>query len=120
MFGKVKVGNKEIEMVSNGATPYRFRQVFKRDLLKFFADAAGGKVEDGDAADVSQKLGYIMAMQAKKEDMNRLNEDSFITWLENFETNELVIAAEDIIAVYTGNTDQVSKAKKENGPQEES
>ena len=120
MFGVVEVGNNEISMVSNGATPYRFKQVFKRDLLKFFADAVDGKVDDGDAADIAQKLGYIMAMQAEKADMMKLNEETFYSWMEQFESSDLVAAAEEIIGIYTGNMSQTSIPKKEKGPQKES
>lgn len=120
MYGKVKIGDKEIEMISNGATPYRFKQVFKRDLLKFFSDAVAGKVEDGEAADVASKLGYVMAMQCEKADLSKLSEDTFIEWMEGFEANDVVLAAEDIIGLYSGNMEQTSDSKKEEGPQIES
>ena len=120
MFGKVKIGSKEIEMVSNGATPYRFKQVFHKDLLKFFSDAVSGKVDDGEAAEVSSKLGFIMAKQNEMADLTKLSEESFIEWTEMFEPNDLILAAEDIVAIYSGNMQQTSEAKKEEGPQIES
>lgn len=119
MYGKVMIGNTEVEMISNGATPYRFKQVFRRDLLKFFSDAVAGKVEDGEAADVASKLGYIMAMQSAKADLSKLNEDTFIEWMESFEANDVVLAAEDIIGLYSGNMTQTSVSKNAEGPQTE-
>ena len=115
MFGKVKIGEKEVEMVSNGATPYRFKQIFHKDLLKFFADAVNGKADDGEAADMASRLGYVMAMQAAKADLTKLNEDTFIDWLEAFEANDVILAAEDIMGVYGRNMDQTSVAKKKGG-----
>lgn len=34
MFGNVKIGDKVVPMLANAATPIRFRQLFKRDLLR--------------------------------------------------------------------------------------
>ncbi len=113
MFGTIKVGDKEVQMLSNGATPYRFKQVFKKDLLKFFSDAVNGKSEDGEAADMAIKLGFLMAMQAKKVNLNTLSEEDFITWLEDFEANDMILASENILALYNGNASQDSESKKE-------
>ena len=34
MYGKVRIGDQDIAMIANAATPLRFKQVFKRDLLR--------------------------------------------------------------------------------------
>lgn len=95
MFTTVQIGNKSVEMVANGATPIRYNNVFRDD---FFAAMINEKV----AAYTLMKLAYIMAMQAQGADMSKLNEDSYIEWLEQFGANDIAEAAEDIMRVYQG------------------
>lgn len=45
MYKIVNIGTKAIPMLANGATPYRFKQVFHMDLLKFFSEVDNGKME---------------------------------------------------------------------------
>ena len=41
-----------------------------------------------------------MAKQAEKTDMNKLNKDDFLAWLEDFGSMAFINAAEEIINVY--------------------
>ena len=64
-----------------------------------------------------QQLAYVMAMQAEGNDFKKINFDSFLGWVSEFEAMDLVggqIAA-DILAVYTANNKTLSKAKKNRG-----
>lgn len=98
MFGKVKIGEKEIEMLGNAATPYRYQQVFHEDYLK----KVTGK-EEADPNDFFLKLGFVMAMQAEKKDMSKVGMTEFFKWLEQFEPSEAFAAASDIADLYNGN-----------------
>lgn len=98
MYGKVTIGKKEVEMVANAATPYRYQQIFHEDYLK----KVMGK-EETEPNDFFAKMGFVMAMQAAKKDMSKLNEESFFKWLEGFEPSDVYAAAGDIAEVYNGN-----------------
>lgn len=100
MYGVVKIGTEEVEMVANAATPYRYQAIFKEDFLKKIK----GK-EEADPNDFFSKLGYVMAMQAAKRDMAKLSIETFYKWLEGFEPNDVFNACDAIAAIYTGTTE---------------
>ncbi len=108
MFGKVVIGGKEIELVANAATPYRYQAVFHED---YFAKVQG--TEETDPNDFFLKVGYIMAMQAEKKDMSKCNFDSFLSWLSMFDLSEMFKAIEQIADVHNGNGETNSDPKDE-------
>ena len=97
MYGKVTIGGKEVELVANAATPYRYQQIFHEDYLK----KVTGK-EEADPNDFFAKIGFVMAMQAAKKDLSKINVESFYRWLEEFEPSEVFAAAGDIADVFNG------------------
>lgn len=109
MYGRIKAGEHEIEMLADAASIYHYRKVFQEDFLKL---TQAGE----DNTDVFQKMGYIMAMQAKYKDnrneLQKLNFDSFISWLSDFEPLDLILATEQIMNIYYQQTVTTSKAKK--------
>lgn len=110
MYREIKIGDKTISMRANGATPIRYRMIFGRDILGEFqkAENDGALV----ASSISE-LAFIMAMTAdEKVNMNNLNMDAYVKWLEQFEPLDLTMAAEDIVDVYMGNTKTTSEVKK--------
>lgn len=110
MYRSVKIGDKDINLLANGATPIRYRMVFGRDILSELqkADQDGGLL----ASSISE-LAYIMAMSADESvDMNKLNVEKYVEWLEQFEAFDITMASEDIIDVYMGNTKTTSEIKK--------
>lgn len=98
MFKTVMIEGKELELLANAATPFRFKQVFHKDLFAVFTNAEKAEEEGFEAV---TELAYIMARQAEKADMNKLNEDDFMSWLEGFGSMAFAEAAEDILNVYT-------------------
>ena len=98
MFGKVKIGEKDVEMLANAATPYRYQQIFHEDFIK----KVTGK-EDSEPADFFTKIGFTMAMQASKKDMSKIGIADFYTWLEGFEPNEVFTAVDAIADLFNGN-----------------
>ena len=100
MFKTIRVGEKELDLSANAATPFRFKQVFKKDLLSTFSSEEKAEKEGFEAV---SELAYIMAKHAEHADMNKLNEEDFINWLEGFEPMDFAEAAEDILGVYMGN-----------------
>ena len=109
MYGPVKAGSHEIEMAADAASIYYYRKVFQEDFLK---QTQAGE----DNADIFQKMGYIMAMQAKykdkREELQKLTFNSFISWLADFEPLDLILATDQIMDIYYQQAATTSKAKK--------
>lgn len=98
MFKTLTIEGREIGFTANAATPFRFKQVFKKDLFAVFTDAERAEKEGFEAV---AELAYIMARQAEKADMGKLNEEDFMSWLEDFGPMAFAEAAEDILNIYT-------------------
>lgn len=110
MYSVVKIGGHDVPMEANAATPIRYKQLFRRNILPIFR----GTVEEDTAEEMLPELAFVMAMSAAGEDMNKLNYDRYITWLEQFGAldffaEETVTAIRD---VYTGNLITDSEVKK--------
>lgn len=101
MFGIVNIGGRDVEMTANGASVYRYKQVFREDFLVLASNSDGG-IEN---VELFVKMGYIMAKQAEKADFSKLNFDSFLEWAGEFEPNALEMAAGDIGNIYAGNSE---------------
>ena len=101
MFKKITIDGKEIELTANAATPFRFKQTFHKDLFAILGNEAKAESEGVEAV---TQLAYIMAKQAEKADMGKLNEDDFIAWLEDFSAMAFVNSAEEILNVYMDST----------------
>lgn len=103
----------DVPLLANGATSWRFKEVFKQDLLVLFQ-----KNEDNDIYDIDfvSQLAFIMAMQAEAKagrvDLSTLNKESMITWLEKLDSFAIITKAKDIVGVYTRSLDGMSKEKK--------
>lgn len=97
MMKTIMIDGKETALLANAATPFRFRQIFKKDLLAILGNEK--RAEEEGVVTVTQ-LAYIMAKQAEKTDLTTLNENTFIEWLEGFGPMAFVEAAEDILNVY--------------------
>ena len=112
MFKKLNIDGREVEFSANAATPFRYRQVFHKDLLSILGNEEKAQNEGVEAV---TELAFIMAKQAEKADMGKLNEDVFFEWLEGFGPMDFVNASEAIINTYLGTTGTDSKSKKEVG-----
>jgi len=108
MFKEIKIGEQIIPMIANGATPYRYRQLFHKDIITKMNEG----VNADDAAEMASELAFIMAKSAEKADMSSLNLEAFDKWLSQFETFDIVQASEQIFSVYVGQEVTTSTAKK--------
>lgn len=109
MIGKIKVGEVEMEMIANAATPYWYSQVFHEDFFTKSQEFTDGN--EGGAVDLFSKIGYIMKNQADGADLRKLSLDDYIAWLEQFEVMDMALASADIAMLYAGQTKTNSKAK---------
>lgn len=122
MFAKLNMimadeTEKEFEFVSNGMTQYRYRQLTGRDLMKDVTKLVNDRQQLSDEADfsVSDKLAYIMNMSAINADMNKLNDETFYEWIEQFDSSNSIRIMGDIISIYFGTKKSTSEPKKEDG-----
>lgn len=109
MRGTVRLGNKEVGMLANAASPFIYRQLFKIDFLK---EVQAAEVDPN----AITRMGYIMAMQAEKsttECMSKLTMDGFYEWLEQFDGLDIFMAADDIFSLYKGQEVTLSDPKPE-------
>lgn len=97
MYKIVKIDEKDMELTANAATPFRFKQLFQKDLMQILGNEERAMAE---ADQVIAELAYVMSKQAEKADMNKLNMDEFLTWLEGFSALAFVNASEEILSVY--------------------
>lgn len=110
MHRVIKIGNKDIPMTANAATPIRYRQLFHKNLLPYFM----GEKSDEDAAEMVGELAYIMASSAAGSDMNKLSFDGYLEWLEGFNPLDFV-AHETVTAIvdlYQSNETTQTESKK--------
>lgn len=109
MYGTITAGDKQIEMAADAASLYYYRKVFQEDFLKLTQDG-------DDNTDLFQKMGFIMAMQAKYKDkpseLQKLTFETFLTWLSEFEPLDLILATQQIMDIYYQQAATTSKAKK--------
>lgn len=101
MFKKITIDGKEVELAANAATPFRFKQVFHKELFSILGNEQKAESEGVEAV---TQLAYIMAKQAEKADMSKLNEDGFLEWLEDFGPMAFVNGAEEILNAYMEST----------------
>lgn len=101
MYKTLTIDGKEMEFTANAATPFRYKQTFGTDL---FSVLGNEKKAEEEGVEAVTKLAYIMNKQAEKADMNKLNVDEFMAWLEDFSAMAFVGSAEEILAVYMDST----------------
>ena len=91
-----------------GSTAYRYQQLFHEDLMTKLS-----KMEQETDYTVGDKLAYIMNAQAEGKDMKTLNYDSFISWLDQIESSEILAHMEELVGLYVGSRLTTSLPKKE-------
>ena len=101
MYKKITIDGKEMEFAANAATPFRYKKAFNSDL---FAVLGNEKRAEEEGVEVVTKLAYVMHNQAEGADMNKLNEEGFITWLEGFSAMAFINVADEILNVYMDST----------------
>lgn len=113
MYDTVKIGEKEVPMLAMATVDIYYRHCFGEDPLVIQTQ------DNPDMARVIQlfqQLGFIMAKFAEtksRKEMLKLNEESYLEWLEQFERNDIIAALPDIRAVYDGEKATSSQEKKQ-------
>jgi len=118
MLKIVNVGGQELLLASNGATPIRFKMVFKQDLMVTFNKINKDEMDGAESIELTEKLAFIMNKQATikdKKEWASLTFDNFIEFTEGFDVFSLAEAAGEIMNVYLGEASGESVPKKEEG-----
>lgn len=103
----INIDGREMEFAANAATPIRFKQIFKTDLMRMFQDT-----ENADHYEAVTQLAYIMNAQAEGKGFSGKSFDDYCTWLEGFTPMAFLNVAEEIVAVWTESETTTSTPKK--------
>ena len=111
MYGTVKIGSEVVEMSANAASPYFYKRVFSEDFLRIAQNT-----EEPDFY-IYVKMAFIMAMTATKkmEDLCKLKESDFLSWVSKFTTVDMMNAIPEIVQLYAAQENGDSEPKKEDG-----
>lgn len=109
----------DVPFLANAATPFRFKSIFGQDLLVLFQTFDANEAFD---IDFVSQLAFVMAMQAQSKtggvDMETINKESLLSWLEQFDSFSLYDKAKEILSIYLGSSKITSiekkKARKQN------
>lgn len=113
MIGRVQIGEHGVDMLATASTPYRLKQIFGID---YFQVVTAKKQPDAtEMTDLYIKLGFVMAKQAEKADMNAVNEAAFFDWLDQFEPLEVALAVNDISNIYDSQAKSTAVPKSQAG-----
>lgn len=119
MYAKIMIGDKEVELAANAATPIFYTDTFKKDFYKVTAPLFSGKSDPAENIGIITELAFIMAMSPHRgfKEMRALKFDDYVEWLTGFENIGIYNAMKDILDVYLGNNKTLSTQKKEEGQQ---
>lgn len=97
-------------------TAYRYKSIFGKDLLTEITrliDARTSNVSESADFSTLDKMAYIMNCQAEGKDLTKLNFDTFLEWLEAFESCAFLDVFTDLVEIYLGNKKSTAEPKKE-------
>lgn len=109
MIRTIKIGDQNVEMLANAASPYLYSQIFHADFLK-----ESMKAESDMDIHIWERMGFVFAMRAKmtREEMQKLTMDDFLNWLEEFAPMAVLQASQQISALYQEQSKVGSHPKK--------
>lgn len=118
MYNKIVIGEKEVPMLSMASVDLYYRNIFGEDPVALQTKG----IDEGDMINFIIRMGFVMAKFAELKDrkeMLKLNEDSFLDWLDQFERNALFAALPDVQKTYEGQMVTTADAKKNKDEQTE-
>lgn len=109
MYKIVKIGDRDVPMLAMASCDSDYRRIFGEDPIK--AQMKG----DESTVDFAYKMAYVMAMFAEKhnrKEMQKLNEDTYLDWLDGFYRADFMEALGEVVNVYESQKAPSSKEKK--------
>ena len=116
MLRTIKLGEKPVDMKGAASTDIYYKNVFGIDPIR---ETASPNFGPGDLIAQMIRMAYVMAMQAKldREEMGKLNPDTFLDWLDEFDRSDIFEHIGEIRALYEGQKAPTSVQKKTGGKQ---
>lgn len=119
MYNVVKIGDKDVPMMAMASVDVYYRNIFHEDAIKLQTNK---DLDEADLINFVMRMGFVMAKFAElksRKEMNQLNEDTFLDWLDQFDRSAYLEALGDIRMTYEGQAVTTSDAKKkEEAPSE--
>lgn len=109
MYQKITIGDVELMFCACASVNVCFNNIFHEDFIKMIS------TDEGLATSAMMKMAFVMAKFGETNDrkaVNRLTEDDYCAWLDQFTTGELVEALPTIQAFYMGANGSSVNAKK--------
>ena len=102
-------------MLSMASVDVYYKHIFHEDPI---AIQVADNQDVGVMLNFAMRMGFVMAKFAELKDrkeMLKLNEDSYLEWLDTMERNDYIEALEYVQMTYEGQSITGSQAKKNNG-----
>lgn len=111
MYREIEIGEKKVPMMSMASVDLYYKHIFGEDPIKVQMEAS-----EGDMVNFIIKMGFVMSKYAEikvRKEMLKLNEDSFMDWMDQFERDDLydMDKLSEIQDVYEGNRRTTSESK---------
>lgn len=113
MYNVVKIGDKDVPMLSMASVDVYYRHIFHKDAIKMQSQG----MEEGELINFMCEMGFVMAKFAELKDrkeMLKLNEDNYLEWLDQFGRTAYLNALVDIRKTYEEQSLTSADAKKNN------
>lgn len=111
MYQNVKVGAKDLTLCACASVNVCYFNIFHEDFIREIS------TDNGLATSSMMKMAFVMAEFGRLNDrrqVNRLTEDNYCDWLDQFTTGELVAALPEIQNFYMASNEQSVDSKKNN------
>ena len=106
MRGTVKIGERDVDMLANGASPFIYKKIFHKDFLTTvgtnYVDADGKKKTDMDTNAITE-MAFVMHMQTVKtfkEILDTVTVEDFVAWISEFEPLDFAMTMAEIMGLY--------------------
>ena len=122
MYKVIAIGQEKIPILSKASTNMYYKSVFHEDPITV---QSKDDVENAERIYFSQKLTFIMMKQAEAQEavtagkassirdfMQKVTEDDYLDWLDQFDFMDLQESFEEVLEVYTASNKSTSTAKK--------
>ena len=109
MYKKFEIGGKECTLCACASINVCYYNVFHEDFIKLIT------TDEGLATAAMMRMAFIMAKFGELNDrkaVNRLTEDDYCDWLDQFTTGDLVAALPDLQEFYMASAGSNVTAKK--------
>ena len=106
MRGTVKIGERDVDMLANAASPFIYKKIFHKDFLMTvgtnYVDADGKQKTDVDTNAITE-MAFVMHMQTVKtfkEILDTVTVEDFVAWISEFEPLDFAMAMAEIMGLY--------------------